>query len=141
MNAALPHGGGSDRTLHISDFITFDVGGTLHGYWSDVTRTFALDDSEIPPKHLRYWNIVRDAQAAALEAAKVGVVAEEVDAAARSVIGEHELGQYFTHRLGHGLYSSSSFTRRIVDGLRSQVLDSRFTSRPTSEADRKPGSK
>jgi Xaa-Pro aminopeptidase len=37
-NAALPHGGGTDKTLGKADFALFDCGASLHGYYSDVTR-------------------------------------------------------------------------------------------------------
>lgn len=87
--------------------ITFDVAGSLHGYWSDVTRTFALPKSEIPPNHLQIWKIVRDAQMAALATAREHVMAEDVDAAARLVISEAGYGDQFTHRLGHGAFLSS----------------------------------
>lgn len=37
-NAALPHGGGTDKILGKADFALFDCGASLHGYFSDVTR-------------------------------------------------------------------------------------------------------
>ena len=37
-NAALPHGGGTDKSLGKADFALFDCGASLHGYYSDVTR-------------------------------------------------------------------------------------------------------
>lgn len=100
--AALPHGGPTDKTLSTFDMVTFDVGGSLHGYWSDVTRTFALPASQIPSGHLEIWKIVQNAQSAALTMAREGVVAEDVDAAARMVIEAAGYGERFTHRLGHG---------------------------------------
>jgi Xaa-Pro aminopeptidase len=38
-----------------------------------------------------------------MSAAKPGVMAKEVDAAARNVITEAGYGDYFVHRTGHGL--------------------------------------
>ncbi|KAG8979305.1 hypothetical protein FRB90_008109, partial [Tulasnella sp. 427] len=102
-NAALPHGGAPERALGRHDLVTFDVGGTLHGYWSDVTRTFALPGSQIPSKHLEIWNTVKKAQDAAFRVAKQGVRAKDVDAAARSVIQDAGFGEFFSHRLGHGI--------------------------------------
>ena len=49
--------------------------------------------------------IVEDAVCAALEAAKPGEVAKNVDKAARDVITKAGCGQYFLHRTGHGLGS------------------------------------
>ncbi|KIO29190.1 hypothetical protein M407DRAFT_70902, partial [Tulasnella calospora MUT 4182] len=103
VNAALPHGGAPDKILERQDLITFDVGGTLHGYWSDVTRTFALPESHIPSRHLEIWNVVKEAQNAAFKVAVKGVKAKDVDRAARSVIEKAGFGEFFGHRLGIGI--------------------------------------
>ncbi|KZS99142.1 Creatinase/aminopeptidase [Sistotremastrum niveocremeum HHB9708] len=102
-NAALPHGSGNDRVLGKQDFALLDIGGTLHGYHSDLTRTFVLPESEIPATHLQAWFYVQDAQRAALAAATEGSITGSVDRAARAVIERHGYGDYFTHRLGHGI--------------------------------------
>jgi Xaa-Pro aminopeptidase len=102
-NAALPHGGGTDKTLGKADFALFDCGASLHGYYSDVTRTVALPDSKIPIEHLCIWRDVHTAQSVALNAAKDGVMTSIVDSAARSSLQATGYGQYFTHRLGHGI--------------------------------------
>lgn len=102
-NAALPHGSGTDRVLSKADFVLIDCGGSLHGYNSDVTRTFAVEGSVIPPEHLSIWYLIHTAQRAALSAAYDGAVTKTVDEAARAVISEAGRGRYFTHRLGHGI--------------------------------------
>ncbi|KAG8914761.1 hypothetical protein FRC00_011066 [Tulasnella sp. 408] len=103
VNAALPHGGAPEKVLERQDLITFDVGGVLHGYWSDVTRTFALPESHIPSRHLELWNIVKEAQNAAFKVATKGANATDVDRAARGVIEKGGFGEFFSHRLGHGI--------------------------------------
>ena len=105
-NAALPHGSGTDRILTSNDLILFDIGGSLHGYYSDLTRTFALRESHIPTEALEKWFLVQAAQQAAARAAKEGALASDVDAAARNVIDGKGLGRWFTHRLGHGKSSA-----------------------------------
>lgn len=102
-NAALPHGSGTDRRLHKSDLILADIGASLHGYVSDVTRTFALEDSEISMDHLDLWDLVWEAQAIAFHAARNGTITANVDRAGREVIEYGGYGPYFTHRLGHGI--------------------------------------
>ncbi|EJT98490.1 Creatinase/aminopeptidase, partial [Dacryopinax primogenitus] len=102
-NAALPHGRGTDRVIGKSDFVLIDCGGSLHGYHSDVTRTFALPGSEIPSSHLQLWYSVQHAQSLALLAAHPGAPAHTIDAAARSYLNTSHLGPYFTHRVGHGI--------------------------------------
>ena len=122
-NAALPHGSGTNRILGKNDFVLIDCGGSLHGYSSDVTRvrnyyfyackcllsvkTFALSDSDVPGKHQEIWHLVQLAQQTALSTAGNGTVTAAVDHAARKVIRNEGLGQYFTHRLGHGAYEQA----------------------------------
>ncbi|KIY67833.1 Creatinase/aminopeptidase [Cylindrobasidium torrendii FP15055 ss-10] len=102
-NAALPHGSGADRKLGVHDFALLDCGASLHGYPSDVTRTFALNDSQISAEQKRIWNAVWGAQNIAFTTAEAGVVAKRIDKAARLFLSLNGLDQYFTHRLGHGI--------------------------------------
>ncbi|TDL27293.1 Creatinase/aminopeptidase [Rickenella mellea] len=102
-NAALPHGGGTDRILRKTDMALFDCGGSLHGYHSDISRTIALPASTISSDHLKIWYTVHTAQKAASIAARSGAITREVDAAARHLIDKMGYGDYFTHRLGHGI--------------------------------------
>lgn len=104
-SASLPHGGSTDRILTRNDLILFDIGGSLHGYYSDLTRTFALPDSHIPTQALEKWFLVQTAQKVAARTAKAGALASDVDAAARKVIEQKGLGKWFTHRLGHGQWA------------------------------------
>ncbi|KAG6832685.1 hypothetical protein H0H92_012257 [Tricholoma furcatifolium] len=102
-NAALPHGSGTDRILNASDFVLFDCTGSLHGYYSDVTRTVALPESVISAEHREIWDSVHAAQTAALHAARAGVLTRNVDEAARLSLADAGYASYFTHRLGHGI--------------------------------------
>ncbi|KAK0225152.1 peptidase M24 [Armillaria nabsnona] len=102
-NAALPHGSGTDRRLGPDDFALFDCTASLHGYWSDVTRTLALPASTIPDTHIQIWNFVHSAQHIAFQTAHAGVVAKRVDEASRLFLGLTGYAKYFTHRLGHGI--------------------------------------
>ncbi|CAG8728716.1 4934_t:CDS:2, partial [Acaulospora colombiana] len=77
-NAALPHGGGTNRQLEEEDFALFDIMGSLHGYYSDLTR--------IPPQKLHTWYLVQAAQQAAFNEAREGRSASEVDQAARQLL-------------------------------------------------------
>ncbi|GLB35093.1 putative peptidase M24B family protein [Lyophyllum shimeji] len=102
-NAALPHGSGADRALGRSDFALFDCTASLHGYYSDVTRTVALPDSKIAAEHRHIWNLVHSAQTTALRVARQGILTRKVDEAARSFLAAEGYASYFTHRLGHGI--------------------------------------
>jgi len=102
-NAALPHGLTTDRALAPNDLVVIDCGGSLHGYKSDVTRAFYLDESTPKKHHVNLWHLVHEAQALALDAAHLGALTSAVDEVARDFLGRSNLAQYFTHRLGHGI--------------------------------------
>eukprot|EP01090_Pellita_catalonica_P013233 TRINITY_DN3085_c0_g1_i1.p1 TRINITY_DN3085_c0_g1~~TRINITY_DN3085_c0_g1_i1.p1 ORF type:complete len:280 (-),score=53.87 TRINITY_DN3085_c0_g1_i1:14-853(-) len=107
-NAAFPHGTDEDIPLTTEMLALIDTGGLLHGYSSDVSRTFSItDDQTALHQNLTFaWGVVKAAQTAALEAIKPGVTCEEVESVARKVITDAGYGpgyMYFTHRLGHGI--------------------------------------
>ncbi|EUC29885.1 hypothetical protein COCVIDRAFT_110753 [Bipolaris victoriae FI3] len=111
-SAALPHGGyDGTRKLDAGMFVLIDVGAKLHGYSSDVTRTFYPPFEPVPPttsehnttEQLEVWQLVLDAQAAAVNAMIPDSTAAAVDLAARDIIQAAGYGDYFTHRLGHGI--------------------------------------
>ena len=100
--AALPHGSASERQLKPGEFVLVDMGGLYKGYWSDCTRTVFYGD-EPTPKQRKIYDIVLAANRAALAATRPGVTCESINVAARSVIDSAGYGEYFIHRLGHGL--------------------------------------
>ncbi|KAF9567608.1 Creatinase/aminopeptidase [Agrocybe pediades] len=104
-NAALPHGSGTNRRLSKSDFALFDCTASLHGYYSDVTRTVALSSQGLSNEQVRIWNLVHAGQRAALAAARNGTRTRNVDEVVRALFKGSGIGyeQYFTHRLGHGI--------------------------------------
>ncbi|MCD7782062.1 MAG: aminopeptidase P family protein [Methanosphaera sp.] len=77
--------------------IVVDWGAKYDHYCSDITRTFI--DSE---RQEEIWNIVLEAQRAAIDIIKPGVKLSDVDMAARDVITEYGYGEYFIHSTGHG---------------------------------------
>jgi len=102
--AALPHGTADDRELADGDLVLVDTGGSLHGYRSDITRSWA--PSGVAPAVRAAWDAVAEAQRAALVQIRPGVTCGAVDAAARAVIEAAGFGadyEQFTHRLGHGI--------------------------------------
>ncbi|PQJ33469.1 aminopeptidase [Salinibacter sp. 10B] len=100
-NAARPHARPTDRTLQEGDLVVLDMGCILDGYASDMTRTVAIGD---PGSAAREgYELVRRAQKQALEHARAGLKAKEIDAMARDVIAEEGMEEYFSHGLGHGI--------------------------------------
>lgn len=98
---ASPHGTPGDRKIQKGDFILFDLGVVYNGYCSDITRTISF--GEPTAKMREIYETVRRAEEAAIQAVKPGVTAMELDKTARDIITEAGYGEYFTHRLGHGL--------------------------------------
>jgi Xaa-Pro dipeptidase len=102
-NGASPHHDASDRVIGAGEPVVIDIGGPApSGYYSDCTRTY-VTGGEVDPHVREVYEVVRAAQAAGVAAARVGVTAESVDAAARAVITEAGYGQFFITRTGHGI--------------------------------------
>ncbi|NJD28012.1 MAG: aminopeptidase P family protein [Chloroflexi bacterium] len=106
-NSASPHHEPGDRVIGPGEPVVLDIGGTLDGYGSDITRTFWVtgpDGSIGPdPQFVELFELVRRAQAAATAAVRPGITCEALDAVARRVIGEAGRADEFLHRLGHGI--------------------------------------
>ncbi len=100
-NAANPHATPTDRPIQEGDLLIIDWGASWHGYFSDLTRTFAIGSVE--PELAHIVAVVAEANAAGRAAARPGQTAGEVDRAARAVIAAAGYAPYFTHRTGHGL--------------------------------------
>jgi Xaa-Pro dipeptidase len=103
-SAALPHGTRQPQKLKEGDVVLIDGGCLVEGYETDVTRTSIL--GKPTEKIQRAYNTVRQAQNAALDAARAGKLSGSVDDAARNVITSAGFGpdyKFFTHRLGHGI--------------------------------------
>lgn len=100
-NSALPHARPTDRRIAEGDVLLLDFGCFLEGYASDMTRTIAIGDVE--PEARRVYDIVLEAQLAAIQGSRAEMPADSVDALARAVIGKHGYGESFTHGLGHGI--------------------------------------
>jgi Xaa-Pro dipeptidase len=106
--SALPHGSLQPQTIREGEIILIDDGCTVEGYQSDISRTFVLGDATSPKldKARKVFDIVHQAQSAALAAAHPGVQCQAIDAAARNLITAAGFGsdyKHFTHRLGHGI--------------------------------------
>ncbi|UMB71730.1 M24 family metallopeptidase [Mycobacterium paraterrae] len=114
-HGADPHHEYSDREIEVGDIVVVDIGGPYApGYNSDSTRTYSI--GEPSPEVAQQYSILQRAQQAAVDSVRPGVTAEEVDAAARDVLNEAGLGEYFVHRTGHGIGLSVHEEPYIVAG-------------------------
>jgi Xaa-Pro aminopeptidase len=119
-NGASPHHKTSDRVIEPGDPVVVDIGGTTPaGYCSDETRTYVV--GEPPAGFAKAYDALLRAQLAACDHAGPGVPAESVDAAARDVLAEAGLGEYFVHRTGHGIGLETHEEPYIVAGNRAAL--------------------
>jgi Xaa-Pro dipeptidase len=100
-NAANPHGVPGRRELRPGDVVCADLSACLDGYWGDLTRCATVGaPSEWATSA---WQVVREAQRAAIDAAQVGVPARDVDLAQREIVeAAAELGACL-HGAGHAI--------------------------------------
>ncbi|EZP49909.1 M24 family metallopeptidase [Sphingomonas sp. RIT328] len=116
---AFPHGLPGDQLLAEDQLVLVDTGCAIHGYQSDITRTYAFGrvDDDIRAT----WALEKEAQAAAFAAVRPGVPCEAVDAAARRVLEGAGLGPDYRlpglpHRTGHGIGLSIHEPAYLVRG-------------------------
>lgn len=98
---AMPHGMASDKVIEEGEMITFDIGCSYNGYFSDLTRTVALGEPSEKMKEI--YDVVYESQVRAVQAAKAGMTGQELDSICRDYITEKGYGEYFKHGTGHGL--------------------------------------
>jgi Xaa-Pro aminopeptidase len=122
-NSAFPHSISGPRCLAEGDVILIDIGARKSGYYSDITRMSVI--GRPPDGYREVHDIVERAVQAAMEVARPGVLAKRVDEAARQVIEKAGYGQYYPHRLGHGLgldeheppYLSAASTQVLAENM------------------------
>src|SRR4051794_35504235 len=100
-HGALPHATPREVPIPAGTLVVVDWGAQLDGYASDCTRTYATGD--IDPRDGQVYEVVLQAQGAALAAVRPGPKGREVDAVARSIIDAAGHAEHFGHGLGHGV--------------------------------------
>ncbi len=121
-NSASPHHEASDRVIGAGEPIVLDIGGTIGGYGSDITRTLWVtggDPANGPDERFRHlFGVLHGAQAAATRAVRPGIAPEDIDAAARRPIEAEGYGEAFFHRTGHGIGLEGHEDPYIIAGNR-----------------------
>jgi Xaa-Pro aminopeptidase len=98
---ALPHAKPTDRRFRDGDLVVVDFGVRLEGYCSDETVTIPV--GEVAEEVRGVYEVVFQAQRAALQTLRPGVALATVDRAAREVIRAAGHGDHFGHGTGHGV--------------------------------------
>lgn len=113
--SALPHGHPNGDALAEGTVVLIDGGCQVEGYESDITRTRWFGGAP-PAEFKKVYDVVHDAQSAAIARVRPGVACQDIDRAARAVIDKAGYGAYFTHRLGHGLGMDGHEPAYMVEG-------------------------
>ncbi len=101
-NGASPHHECSDRIINPGEPVVVDIGGTMpSGYCSDSTRMYVC--GEPPSDYVAKYEVLKEAQGAAVAGVSQGMNGKQADDLARDILTDHGLGEYFVHRTGHGL--------------------------------------
>ncbi len=99
--SAWPHARPSRKAIGKNELVVLDQGAILRGYCSDMTRTVSVSKASSKVRSL--YAAVLEALEAGKAAVRPGVKAQDIDAAARSVLRRAGLAGYFTHSTGHGI--------------------------------------
>lgn len=106
VDSSFPHGVKTPKNLEENEVVLIDTGCVLHDYISDITRTYVFGKANDLQR--RIWNIEKETQKAAFDAAILGNTCASVDNASRRILESHNLGPDYKlpglpHRTGHGI--------------------------------------
>jgi Xaa-Pro dipeptidase len=106
VDSSFPHGVKFPKNLEENEIVLIDTGCVLHDYISDITRTYVFGKAN--EEQTLIWNIEKETQQAAFDAAQLGNTCADIDNASRTVLEFHGLGPDYKlpglpHRTGHGI--------------------------------------
>ncbi len=113
-NAASPHHHAGSRVIREGELVLCDIGGTMDGYCSDITR--CVHTGPVSAEIAEAYAVLHAAHAAGVAAGVVGAACQDVDRAARKVISDSGFGEYFIHRTGHGIGMEAHEDPYMVEG-------------------------
>ncbi|UTW59366.1 aminopeptidase P family protein [Kordiimonas sp. SCSIO 12603] len=117
--SAYPHGTDQPQELTEGKIVLMDCGCSVHGYQSDISRTFVF--GEASKRQREVWDTVRKGQDIAFETAKLGTPAGHVDDAVRRYYESKGYGPGYktpglSHRTGHGIGMDGHESVNFVHG-------------------------
>jgi Xaa-Pro aminopeptidase len=124
-NGDTPHAVPGARVIGPGEFVTIDLGARNGPYHSDMTRTVLTGGKEPDARLREVYDRVLEAQLAGLSRVAPGTLVREVDAAARTILAQAGLGEYFSHGTGHGvglqIHEAPSLSPRSPEKLELQA--------------------
>ncbi|QJR79981.1 aminopeptidase P family protein [Alteromonas pelagimontana] len=117
--SAYPHGTKQQQNIREGSVVLMDCGCAVHGYQSDISRTFVF--GEASKKQKMVWEQVKKGQQIAFETAQLGTAAGKVDDAVRSYYAKLGYGPEYSlpglsHRTGHGIGMEGHESVNFVHG-------------------------
>ncbi len=117
--SAYPHGSHQPQTVKDGGVVLMDCGCTVHGYQSDISRTWVHGTASANQR--KVWDTVKRGQEIALETAKIGVPTGKLDDAVRAYYEREDWGPGYrlpglSHRTGHGIGMDGHEPSYLVHG-------------------------
>jgi Xaa-Pro dipeptidase len=100
-NSSIGHYNGGERVIESQDIILLDFGCAYNDMFSDISRTLFV--GRVTQEQQKVYELCRRATETGEAACFEGAYIPDIDKAARDVIRHSEYGEYFFHRLGHGI--------------------------------------
>ena len=120
-NSSIPHAIPSNKKLNAGDLVLFDMGTVVNGYASDMTRTVVLGKANSEQKKI--YNLVLEAQMAAIDIISSGMKCFEVYGKALNVFEKAGYGEKFIHSLGHGVGLEVHETPRLSHNTHTKLKE------------------
>lgn len=117
----LTHPCASSKKINENEIVVIHLGATYEGYCAKMCRTVAVGKISHGQEHV--YNVLAKAQESALTALKPGVTANEVDAAARSVVKEAGFEEYYLDVVGYGVGIRQSEFYPIIGKGRADIIE------------------
>jgi Xaa-Pro aminopeptidase len=102
LNSTVLHYKENNQDLMDGDLVCIDSGAFNCGYGADISRTIPVS-GKFSKRQKEIYEIVLQAEEAAIKAVKPGVTLEKLDSIARAIIVKAGYGDYFIHSIGHHL--------------------------------------
>ncbi len=101
-NATVLHYNANNQRCRAGDLVVVDAGARVDGYCADITRTYPVS-GQFTPRQREMYDLVLEAQLAAIRAVRPGARMHEVDEAARKVLRRGGVEDKYIHGIGHHL--------------------------------------
>lgn len=119
--ALLTHPCASDKAIASGEITVIHLGATVQGYAAKMCRTVAV--GEVPKGRVEVYDVLLEAQAAAIAALRPGVTADDVDGAARRIVTAAGWEKHYLQQVGYGVGLRQSEFYPIIGQGRDEIIE------------------